>query len=602
MRAKHPCDAIRVDLSARLDQEVDEETSARLDDHLATCAACRGYEDSLRSVKRAIALQAAPAVRDLAPAVITRITREAVGRRRERRSLLRTAVAAAAMTALVLSGSVLPWRSEPSDIAAAAAITRAVRGAATDIGSYRAEFDIAERGWNPNVPERRFTAEILFQAPESLRLEIRDLTVYPGPRWPTNDAALISGPNIWWLRETATCPAPALPGCSVSPSPEIRVLEARQPFDGTAALPTDLILPLETLADDDGLTVVGREPVGGRDAHHVVLQQWQAAPLIDSLQFAGTWREFPPTARVDLWLDSETWFPLRFTVRSGAGELTVDTTSLEQPRDLDVSAFVPPAGGDARDGGFRSRAAGPHPLPAYLGGLAPYRDGVTRDGQTVDTYVDGMSWLKVLTDRAAQPSLATFTSELVALGSGSFGYFEPSSDSLRRTLEIIGRQRRVRLETNLSRTELLRIAASVPIAGRAFQHLETPNGSIDRIDRDELSSSGYALEPTYLPEGFRFSSAFVSRTSDGGKQLSAHYRRSESGPSLGQIRITQASAVSVLTPTSEDLDSVRVAGTVGRWSAVRSELEWLDGSTYRAVAVPGFDLATAVHIAQGMQE
>ena len=602
MRAELSCDDIRLELSARLDGEVDETTSALLDEHLATCAACRAHEDELRSIKRAVALQAATPVRDLAPAITTRITRDAYGKRRERRSLLRTAIAAAAVTVLVLSGAVLPWRDDATDVAAASEITRAVRAAAAEIGSYHAEFEITERGWNADIPERRFTAVIFFQAPESIRMEIDDLTDYPGPAWPTNDAALIAGPNRWWLRETASCPAAAVPGCAVSPEPEVRALEARQPFDGTTALPTDLILPLETLADDDGLTVVGRESVGGRDAHHVVLQEWQAEPLIQSLQFAGTWHDFPPTARVDLWLDSETWFPLRFTVRSEGAELTVTTTSLEQPPEFDISPFVPPSGGDVRDGGFLARDAGPHPLPATLGALEPYRDGVTRDGQTVDTFVDGMSWLKVLTDRVTQPSLATFTGELVDLENGSFGYFEPSSDSLRRTLEIFGTDRRVRLETNLSRAELIRIAVSVPVKGRAFERLETPNGSIERIELDDVAGSDYAVEPGYLPDGFRLSSAFVSRTTGAGEQLSTYYRRTESGPALGEIRITQASGIAVLSPTSEDLISVRLDGTIARWSAMRSELEWLDGSTYRAVAVPGFDLATAVQIARGMTE
>ena len=600
MRAESSCDDVRLDLSARLDGEVDEATSARLDEHLSTCAACRVHEDALRSVKRAVALQAATPVRDLAPAITRELTRGAIAKRKERRSLLRTAIAAAAVTALVLSSAVLPWRDD-ADIARASEITRAVRAAAADIGSYHAEFEITERGWNAAVAERRFTAEIFFEAPESIRIEIDDRTDYPGPGWPTNDASLIAGPDKWWLRETASCPAAALPGCAVSPEPEVRALEARQPFDGTTALPTDLILPLETLAEDDGLTVLGREPVRGRDAHHVVLQEWQAEPLIGSLQFAGTWHDFPPTARVDLWLDSETWFPLRFTVRSDRAELAVTTTSLEQPPRFDISPFVPPSGGDVRDGGFRARDSGPHPLPAALGDLEPYRDGVTGNGQTVDTFADGMSWLKVLTDRVTQPSLETFTGELVELDDGSFGYFEPSSDSLRRTLEVFGPDGRVRLETNLPRSELIRIAASVPIEGRAFDRLETTNGSIERIALADVAASDHALRPTYLPEGFRFSSAFASRTAGEGETLSTYYRRIETGSSMGEIRITQAAGVAVLSPTSEDLISVRVAGTVARWSPSRSELEWLDGTTYRAVAVPGFDLATAVAIARGMR-
>ncbi|MBW3594733.1 MAG: zf-HC2 domain-containing protein [Actinobacteria bacterium] len=602
MNADPRCTEIRTELSARLDDEVDRDTSMALDAHLETCADCRDYEDALRSVKRSVALGAAPRVRDLVPDVMARVSRDVSERRRERRSLVRTAVAAAVITTLVLSGALLPWRSEP-DIAIASEITRAVQSAASEVGSYHAEFDIRERGWNDDIAERHFTAEIWFSAPERLRMEVRDLTPYPGPGWPSNDATLVATPDTWWLRETASCPAPALPGCAVPPEPEIRALRNRQPFDGSTALPTDLVLPLETLADTEGLSVVGRDVLRDRDAHHVVLQQWQAAPLLESLQVAGTWREFRPTARVDLWLDTQTWFPLKFVVRGRNAALTVTTTSFEQPTSLAAELFETPPAPDARDGGFRATESTNDLLPTELAGLSPYRSGRTRDGQTVDSFMDGMTWMKITTDDAKRPTLSTIASELVDLGRDRFAYYSPSSDSLRRTIEIFGDDERIRLESNLPRRDLLEVASSVPVDGKAFRQITTSTGSITAIDENALGRVSYALKPAYLPDGFRFSSAFVSRSAiDGSQQTVAYFRRDETAPVPGDIRITQAPDVDVLPPSSEDLRSVVVEPDVaGRWSPARSELEWLDGTDYRAVAVPAFDLDTALRIAKSMR-
>jgi len=496
----------------------------------------------------------------------------------------------------------LPWRTVP-DVAAASEITRAVRNAAAAVTSYHAEFDIRERGWNDDIPERHFTAEIWFSAPEHLRMEVRDLTPYPGRGWPSNDATLIATPETWWLRETASCPPASLPGCAVPPQPEVRALRARQPFDGSTTLPTDLILPLETVADTEGLTIVGRERVNGRDAHHIVLPQWQAAPLLESLQVAGTWREFSPTARADLWLDADTWFPLRFVIDEGNASLTVSTTTFDQPRAFRGRLFHPPATATARDGGFRSAPPSDVLLPADRGDMSHYRSGETDQGHRLVSFVDGMTWLKVTTDTSAKPSLATLTSELVDLGEGRFAYYSPSGDALRRTVEIFGPGTRVRLESNLSRDRLLEVASSVPLDGRAFRHLRTKTGTITAIEEHELDRFPYARHPAYMPAGFRFSSAFVAHSAvDGTERTVAYFRRAQTAPVPGDIRITQSPEVDVLPPSSEDLRGVAIEPDLnGRWSATRSELEWIDGNTYRAVAVPAFQLSTAVAIARSME-
>jgi len=600
VKADTRCDDVRVELSARLDDEVDLRTAALVDAHLAECDACRAYESSLRAVKRAVALQAAPEVRDLAPAVMARVRYESLKRHGERRTLLRTAVAAALVTTLVLSGGLVQWRDAPNDVALASEITRAVRSAAADITSYHATFDVIERGWHPRIEQRRLTAEVWFEAPERLRMEITDHTDYPGRTWPTNDATLIATPRAWWLQETASCPTPALPGCEVPPHAETRALERRQPFDGSTALPTDLILPLETLAQEEGLDVVGPDLVDGRAAHHVVLQQWQARPLIDSLQIAGTWRRFTPTARVDLWLDAQTWFPLRFSVQGGNGALQVETTSLESSPTLEESLFETPAEPVPNDGGFE-----PGPvtglLPTDTAGLAPYRSGTTRDGQQVTAYASGMSWFKILVDRDNAATISTFASELVDLGDRRFGYLEPSDDPLRRTIEILGARLRVRIESNLPRQRLIDIAASVPVDGRAVRRLRTQGGTmIERVEPAELRDIDYALLPSYLPPGFELSNASVTQSSRRAEQLTIYYRRPQSSTMTNEIRLIFAPGFEILPPSSENLVAIRAGDLRARWSPSRSELEWLDRDTYRAVAVPAFDLETAIRIARSL--
>ena len=64
------CESLRVDISARLDGELDESRARELDEHLETCAACRGYEARMRSVRRAMRVRSAEPVPDLTAAIM----------------------------------------------------------------------------------------------------------------------------------------------------------------------------------------------------------------------------------------------------------------------------------------------------------------------------------------------------------------------------------------------------------------------------------------------------------------------------------------------------------------------------------------------------
>ncbi|MFN2390091.1 MAG: anti-sigma factor, partial [Actinomycetota bacterium] len=53
MSSDHLHDEVRIDLSARLDGELDAAAERRLEDHLATCSECRSYAERLRQVRSA---------------------------------------------------------------------------------------------------------------------------------------------------------------------------------------------------------------------------------------------------------------------------------------------------------------------------------------------------------------------------------------------------------------------------------------------------------------------------------------------------------------------------------------------------------------------
>ena len=603
MRSERACELVRLDLSARMDGEVDTVRSRELDSHLEGCADCRRYETSLRQVKRAVRLQPAPEVPDLAPRILAAIARDArplqppVWRTR-----LRIALVAAAVGALVMGGAVLPFRDRPADTATAD-IAQEIHAAARELTGYHARYEITERGWHPDVGTRRFDAEVWFAAPESLRLQVRDRTDYPDARWPVNDVDLVADQTNWWISEPSSCPPAALPGCAIRPGVEERSLVNRQPFDGTSALPTDIILPLETIGSSERITVVGREEVAGRDAQHVVLSYWQAVPLVRSLQPGGSWVPFAPLDTVDLWLDEETWFPLRLMV-TGPGRsrsLEVVATSFEQPDRFSPETFEARSSGIVRDGGFAARGKGRAAVvPRYRSGLRAYRAGVTSDGQSVTTYARGMSWLKVATDDARRPSFTAASAEIVRVGRG-FGLYQPANESLRRRIDIFARDVHVHLESNLARQELIRVAASLDARGLKFERIREGAGSVvTRIGFREAGSLPFAQAPSYLPEGYEPSSALLSR-SPRGSRLTMFYRRSEAEFEGFGIRLTQARGFTSLPPSSEDLVGVSIGDLRARWSAERSELEWVEDGVYRALAVPAFDLETAARIAASLR-
>lgn len=637
MRADLRCAAARIEISARLDGEADDASAGLLDAHLAVCAACRRHEGELATTRRALRLQPVGAVPDLADSIMERIDKERGGRSRrtEWASKWRIAGIAAAVAALLLIAS-LPEIERPTGVARAGEIAGEVRLAARSLEGYAARFEITERGWHEDVGVRHFSATMSFDAPERLALKVRDLTTYPGPRrWPQNDVDVIANARRYWIKEPSFCPPSALPGCVASPAQEQRSIVHRGPFDGTSALPTDIVVPLETLASTGSFAVLGTEGVAGRSAYHIALPYRRAVPLIDSLRAGGSWRSFHPLDRVDIWIDRGTWFPLRYSVAAGssqdrrawarneawhddaAGEVLyeVEAVHFAERESFGSGLFDAPRRGIVRSGGFSASAfpASTSGVPATTAGLEPYRAGATGDGRRVLAYADGMTWLKVVTERhrPSRPSASPpGTAEEIAIESGNFVYYQPATEMLKRRIDIYGRSSHIHLESNLSRRRLLAVAASIGARGRRAGRVERSGGySVRRVDAGR--SFWFAARAEYLPPSYGQSSALLSRSNAPGRTLTAYYGAPEAEYEGFGVRITQSSAIGTLAPSAEDgLRSFELDGVTHRWSTERGELEWIERvpraggaerSVYRAVAVPSFDLTTALRIAEGLR-
>jgi outer membrane lipoprotein-sorting protein len=628
MRSETPCDAIRPDLSAFIDGELRPERRAEIESHLETCAGCRREEASLRAVRRLVRVQLVEDVPDLAPAIMARLSPQQTRRHEPWRERFRVAAVGAAAAALFVWGVSLPFDTAPGDIAAASEITEGVRAAARQLDSYRATYSIVERGWHPAVPVRRMTADVDFRAPEELRLEVRDLTEYPSPQWPPNDITLIATGERWWIEEPSSCPAVALPDCAAPTTwagvIERRVVTHRQPFDGTSPLPTDIVLPLETLAADEGFSVLARTTVAGQPAYRLGLDYRHALPLIGALQAGGAWRDFHPLDPVDVWVDAETWFPLRFEVRTGTSDdralwasrrdlddragsllLRVMATEFSEPDRFSSDTFDVPASGLRRDGGFREVSGVLGDLqPSYDAGLRAYRAGRTDDGREIVALARGMSYLKVIRGRGGLSATALEAGEEIALPGGGYAYYLPASESLGRRVELATGQHLIQLETNLTRDALLRVADSLDAsARRAPRVIEKSSGLVLVRTRPERAFDRleFARSPGYLPEGYDAVSASIGRTRDDVRSLTLYLRRPEGEFDGLGMRLVQSHPVAFLPPSSEEFVEVRIGDLLGRWSAERGELEWIDGKTYRAVAVPSTDLYTALRIAAGLR-
>jgi hypothetical protein len=508
-------------------------------------------------------------------------------------------------------------------------VIRGVRAAAHRVEAYHATFAITEHGL-PSVPDRSLDAELWFRAPSGYRLQVRDHSAYPDLTWTPTDLTYIEDGTATLRSGPSGCPSTLPP--AICP-PTRSVVEVRTPFSAAAPAVADLVVPLDVLANDRGITVMRTGTVLGRPAVQVELSFDRAEPLFPFLRMGGNWRPFYGGDRVELWVDAQDWSPLRWTVypaddparadwelRFGLpeeppGRPILDVTATESDRGVPPADLFTVHGASANvPVAHVADQAGFHPVtPTATADLALTAAAVPRAGdggsQTLLTYSDGLAYLRV-GERRDWGSRSLFgpvgqDAQEVRLG-GGVAYYEPAGGDLGRRLAIHTPSTNLYLETNLSREDLLKVAASMPVEGQALPYTwrvdRTTNGRTEQLSlsaAQRLASFTFA-PPTALPDGYVLAS--VERTVTGGTDgVTLGFRQADSDLGGAPIRLYLEPAAALPPAASAEQSVADVGGAVGRWTPSQSRLEWVAGGVYRSLDGPGVDRRTLTALAASVE-
>jgi hypothetical protein len=620
------CDEARLALSLRLDGEpLYDVDPATLDEHVAACDECSGFEGHAERVRAALRFEPVDTAPDVAPAVLAELqslkerapirSHFLQGRRRTRRPLV-AAAAVAAVAGVAAGAAFVGIGSEPRSPAAADLPQRIV-AAQSDIGSVDARFELVERGL-PGAGERRYDGRLVYESPESLAL-----TLTP-PGAPASDPPLqlaVDG-DRWWQSTARECaPVPGQSICPDSARRWVRSVTGREPFSESAPVPLELVSPVDSFTLAGTPTSLGTRTIAGRDAVGVVVSAAQMASFLAGLSAGDDVRGFHPGDPVELWLDQEHLIPLEVTVRAGDGTdrepwasgqgtteragdaiLAFAVTSLEINAPVPDDAFVPPptsaAPDETVDAGFRpgnhDGAGADAPTPTDVpAGFRPYRSGTISDTGgpdiAVGSWTDGRAWLTVRSsdewpgDRLFG-GLGTNVRS-VDLGEAGVGYV--SDDGRKIALHANGLD--VVVSGSVPTRDLRAAAASLGVTGRPVP-----------ATWHEAATATLA-EATAATDGL-----LVAQDLDGfgppavrmaGGAVSLAY----AGPGDRGFTLVQSDAPRLAPPADGDAVGVDVRGVPGRYSPERGQLEWVEGGTARSLSSPTLSLDELLTIATALE-
>jgi outer membrane lipoprotein-sorting protein len=660
------CERARRAISERMDGErLSPRLTTAVERHVAGCTGCAAFQRGVWKLREAARFEVAPAVPDLVDSIMASVQRErqerapvslrllAGGHARRplipgghaRRPLLgriRLAPVAAALAVGLVAGSLAvggPWQRPEGLSVDAAEVTRGVAAAAPTLSAYQARFAVTEHNFAPDVPIREFSMNVWFQAPEQFRLDVVDHTQYPSRDVRPNDLELIVNGSSWYSYGPSACPIDVCP-------PSTTVLENRVPFSTTTPAPTDLILPVTSLADAEQLQVVGRGTLLGRPAIQVRIPFDRATPLFPFLSLGGSWRPFFGSDQVDLWLDAKSWFPLSYAVYPARGRER-DQWALrfglpsESPRHpiFQVVALsvdrAPPAAGtfriprtkEAQDLGANpvsiSRASeetGWKPvepedvegLDLYQVVLPPASTAKDKPRQTITTYAKGLAWLKVGESRGwTSDSLygsVSIQAEKVTLSNGGVAYYEPATIDHGRRLAIHTARTDLYVETNLPRDALLDVSGSLPVTGvpipADWAVRRSPDGVTERVTLAQAATEmPFAIllpASEALPAGYEVASAEMVRL-EHETALNVYFQQQDTDLGTGPIRLHEEVANELPPPSSAAQSEVEVRDAIGRWTADRHQLEWVEHGVYYSLDAGGLSLADLLVVAASLE-
>ena len=634
------CERAQLVLSARMDGErVGARQAEAAMAHAEGCAHCRAFAERSARIRSAVRIREAEPVPDLVEPIMARVARELTHpsmapapstdrriaprrrRPRHRRPVTLAPALAAAIAGMVL-GSVLvggPWQGPANRPIAAATVVRSIRSVAPTLVAFHGTYTIHEFGLSSDVPERFLEMDVAFRSPQRFRLDVEDRTVYPSPSWTPTDLRYIQNVTATYTSGPSGCPG----DLHVDVCPQTRAtVTHRSEFFAAAPLPADLVVPVATFGSSTGFQVLGEERLGGRDAIHVRLSFDRAAPMFPFLRIGGTWRPFFDRDRVQLWLDADSYLPLRMLVHPSPSQERRDWELRyglpeEAPGEpiLDVRlvslADEPPDPSMFRIPGTPAQTPAPPHLqdlpdridyvpatPLDAGDLDLVSIVLPRSSAPVTpssllVYADGLDYLKV-GERRDWSGPGPFGpvdvgAQQVVLAGGGVAFYEPAGEGYGRRVAIHTATADLFLETNLPRQRLLEIASSLPVFGKRLPAAWGDRGSagvdVERVGVAEaLAAAGLpASLPHRLPGGYVVASAELSTVGSALDGVTLSLRQPDTDAAGEPLALHVERGAGLPPPSSSVQEPIAFAGVEGRWTPSRAELEWIDGDGYHSL-------------------
>jgi hypothetical protein len=196
----------------------------------------------------------------------------------------------------------------------------------------------------------------------------------------------------------------------------------------------------------------------------------------------------------------------------------------------------------------------------------------------------------------------------VILDNGSVAYYEPATADHGRRLSIHAAGTDLYLETNLSRDELLHVAASLPVTGipipDAWAIRSSPEGVTERVSLEqaaaEIPFTILLPDSEALPAGYALASAELVRLNQE-TALNLYFQQVDADLGTGPIRLHEEMAGQLPPASSAAQSEVEVRDVIGRWTPDRNQLEWVEQGVYLSLDAAGLSLADALAMASSLQ-
>lgn len=577
------CETARLDLSASIDEAP---VRARTAGHLETCKDCQLFLRQLHQLRaKSMTLGSEPMA---VPDVVDRVMASLPVKRREvRRWSLAMGFALGAVIGAVVAGGIGGPRTS-----VAVELPEAVVAAQAAVHRLTATFTVTET-IAPDV-QRTYLGELSYRSPEYLAIAV---TQTSGPvGWPLNSWSLSID------RDTAAVstpfPCPTLGGC---PDGErrTRITTGRDPFSVIVPAPLDAVVPSSVLRNGveperfDGGDLLGRPTLG------FIVSAAQADSLLDAYFDVGNWREIHPTDLVAIWLDQDSFIPLRVAVLpsgsidrmlwaarrgyedgSGAPYLVVEYVAVDLTREV-MGDLEPGEDGAVVDAGFRTDmdlvAPADPGLPLVAAGTVSGRVATT-----IWAWSDGRAWIRLdLAEDWAGPGLF-----------GNDGSAVRSRELLEGPVFVSGGGDRVFVHG-----EGFDAVITGSVESAALEDLANglPGVKLSLPDdwAEALAGPG-EVEGAWLPSGLAGYFEPIVQASGQTVQVNLYAAGGRS------VRIVSQPAAMLSPPLDPDARAVGVRGTTGRYSPMLGLLEWTEGETSVSIGSSAASLDELLAIATSL--